>query len=62
MIIKENLEKLLAAGFIHEIHHSDWVANPVIIKKKGGKWRMCVDHTNLNVVCPKDNFPLSQID
>ena len=26
-IIKENLEKLLAVGFIREIHHSDWVAN-----------------------------------
>ena len=56
MIIKGNLEKLLTSGFIHEIHHSDWLANPVIIKKKGGKWRMCVDHTGLNAACPKDNF------
>ena len=61
-IIKDNLEKLLAAGFIHEIHHSDWLANPVIVKKKRGKWRMCVDHTGLNASCPKDNFPLPRIN
>src|SRR6266540_730530 len=62
MIIKENLEKLLTAGFIRGIHHSDWVANPIIVKKKGGKWRMCVDHTGPNTACPKDNFPLPRIN
>lgn len=34
----------------------------VIVPKEIGKWRMCVDYTNLNRVCPKDSFLLPQID
>ena len=34
----------------------------VIVPKKGGKWRVCVDHTDLNDACPKDSFPLPRID
>jgi hypothetical protein len=32
------------------------------VQKKNGKWRMCIDLTNLNKACPKDNFPLPRID
>jgi hypothetical protein len=32
------------------------------VKKKNGKWRVCVDFTNLNQACPKDPFPLPKID
>jgi hypothetical protein len=56
------IAKLLAAGFIKEVYHSDWLANSVLVKKKNGKWRMCVDYTSLNKVCPKDPFPLPRID
>jgi hypothetical protein len=38
------------------------VINPVLVKKKNKRWRMCVDYTNLNKVCPKDLFPLPLID
>ena len=34
----------------------------VVVPKKGGKWRVCVDYANLNEACPKDNFPLPSID
>ena len=34
----------------------------VVVPKKGGKWRLCVDYTNLNEACPKDNFVLARID
>ena len=34
----------------------------VVVPKKGGKWRVCVDYTNLNDACPKDSFPLPCID
>ena len=34
----------------------------VVVPKKGGKWRVCVDHIDLNEACPKDSFPLPCID
>ena len=33
-----------------------------MVKKKTGKWRVCVDFTDFNIACPKDNFPLPKID
>jgi len=61
-IIGEEIHKLLMAGFIKEVHHPDWLANPVLVKKKNGKMRMCVDYTSLNKACPKVPFPLPRID
>ena len=60
--IGEEIHKLLAAGFIKEVFHPEWLANPVLFKKKNGKWRMCVDYTGLNKACPKNPFPLPRID
>ena len=34
----------------------------VVVPKKGGKWRLCVDYTDINDACPKDSFPLPRID
>ena len=61
-IIGEEVHKLLTAGFIKEVHHPDWLANPILVKKKNGKMRMCVDYTSLNKACPKVPFPLPRID
>jgi hypothetical protein len=41
--IGEEIHKLMAAGFIKEVFHPEWLANPVLVRKKGGKWRICVD-------------------
>ena len=61
--IKKELAKLLAAGFIKEVYHPEWLANPVFVQKKNNnKWRMCVDYTDLNKHCPKDPFGLPRID
>jgi hypothetical protein len=60
--IRVELRKLLEAGFIKEVFHPTWLANPVLVKKKTGKWRMCVDYTSLNKACPKVPFPLPRID
>jgi hypothetical protein len=46
--IGEEVHKLMAAGFMKEVFHPEWIANPVLVKKKGGKWRMCIDYTSLN--------------
>jgi hypothetical protein len=60
--IGEEVHKLLVVGFIKEVFHPEWLANPVLVKKKGGKWRMCVDYTGLNKACPKVPYPLPRID
>ncbi|XP_066165863.1 uncharacterized protein [Oryza sativa Japonica Group] len=59
---KTEVQKLLRAGVIQEIDHPEWLANPVLVRKSNGKWRMCVDFTDLNKACPKHDFPLPRID
>jgi hypothetical protein len=54
----EEQSGLLAAGFVKEVQHPDWIANPVLVPKKNGKSRMCVDYTSPSKARPKDNFPL----
>lgn len=61
-VIQDEVEKLLEAGFIREVEYSKWLANVVVVPKKEGKWRVCVDYTNLNDACPKDSFPLPRND
>jgi hypothetical protein len=60
--IREEVRKLLHAGFIEEVHHPVWLANPVIVLKANGKLQMCIDYTNLNKACPKDPYTLPRID
>jgi hypothetical protein len=54
--------KLLAVGFIRECKHPVWLTNLVLVPKKTGILRMCIDYTNLNKHYPKDPFPLPRID
>ena len=61
-IIQAKVDNLLKAGFIREVKYPEWLANMVVVPKKWGKWRVCVDYTNLNDACPKDSFPLPRID
>jgi hypothetical protein len=61
--IAKKISKLLKAGFIKEVIHTKWVANPMLVPKKNKKVMcMCVDYTGLNKACPKDHFPLPRID
>ncbi|GKV53054.1 hypothetical protein SLEP1_g59602, partial [Rubroshorea leprosula] len=60
--IDEEIQKLLQAGFIRRMECSEWVSNPVLVKKPNGKWRMCIDFTNLNDTCPKDPHPLPNVE
>jgi len=61
-VIKEETKKLLSVGHIREIQYLEWLANMVLVKKANGKWRMCVDFTDLNKACLKDLYPLPSID
>ena len=60
--ITKEVRKLLEAGFIREVYYPNWLANMVMVKKSNGKWRMCVDFTDLNRAYPKDSYPLPRID
>ena len=57
--IGEEVARLLAAEFIREIYHSEWLANVVMVPKKDNSLRMCIDFKHINRACPKDHFPLS---
>ena len=54
--IGEEIAKVSAAGFIKEVYHPEWLANPILVQKKSGKWRMCVDYMGLNKVCQRIYF------
>ena len=58
----DEVNKLLIANFIKEVYYLEWLANGVMVKKANGKWRICVDFTDLNNAYPKDSFPLPRID
>jgi len=59
---KDEVQKLLDAGVIREVQFPEWLANVVMVLKKNGKSRMCIDFTNLNKACPKDDYSLLCID
>ncbi|GJX54008.1 reverse transcriptase domain-containing protein [Tanacetum coccineum] len=60
--IQEEVEKLVDAGIMKEVHYHRWLSNPVMVKKHDGSWRMCVDFKDLNKACPQDGYPLPEID
>jgi hypothetical protein len=61
--IRAELARLVTTGFIREVLHPEWLANPVLVLKKNKvDWRMCVDYTDLNKHCAKNPFGLPRID
>ena len=60
-IAKAEVQRLLDARVIRPVKYPTWLSNVVLVKKKNGKWRMCVDFMSLNKACPKDDFPLPRI-
>ena len=61
--MKEEIEKILMVKFIRPKRYVQWLANIVLVMKKNGKIRVCVDFTGLNVVTPKDMYvmPISDM-
>jgi hypothetical protein len=59
---RNKVKRLLSAGVIREVTYPEWLANIVMVKKANRKWRICIDSTDLNKACPKDEFPLPRID
>ncbi|GAU47643.1 hypothetical protein TSUD_238620 [Trifolium subterraneum] len=59
---RKAVKDLLETNFIAEAQYTTWLSNVVLVKKSNEKWRMCVDYTDLNRACPKDAYPLPNID
>jgi hypothetical protein len=59
---QNEVKRLLTARVIREVTYLEWLANTMMVKKANGKWRMCIDFTDLNKACLKDEFPLPRID
>ncbi|GJQ97694.1 reverse transcriptase domain-containing protein [Tanacetum coccineum] len=61
-VVTDEVNEWLKAGIIRRVIYPTWVANPVLVKKVDGSWRMCIDFKDLNKACPKDLYPLSEIN
>ena len=62
LLVKAKLERLLAAKVIQPINYSEWISNMVPISKPFSDIKICIDFRDLNKACPKDDFPLPNID
>jgi hypothetical protein len=60
--VEAEVQRLQDAKVIREVKYPVWLANTVPVKKKNGMWRMCVDFTDFNKACKKDDFPLERVD
>jgi hypothetical protein len=59
--IQIEVNKLLEAELIRPVGYPSWLANPVLVEKPDGSWRMYINYTSLNKACPKDEYLLHHI-
>jgi hypothetical protein len=67
LMVKEDIDKLLEAGFIYPVNNTEWVSPIVVVPKKKGqdgtvKIRVCQDYQKLNAATKKDYYPLPFTD
>ena len=60
--VLEEIHRLQQAGIIRPVQYSDWLSNMVVVPKKNGKLRVCIDFTDLNKACPKDDYIMPRVD
>eukprot|EP00253_Pinus_taeda_P003432 PITA_03432 len=61
-LIEKEIKKLLATKITVPLRNSKWIANLVVVRKKSGEIRLCVDFRNLNKCSKKDNYPLPKME
>nr|GEU41443.1 hypothetical protein [Tanacetum cinerariifolium]GEU62796.1 hypothetical protein [Tanacetum cinerariifolium] len=61
-VVTNEVAEWVKAGIVHLVKYPTYISNPVLVKKRDGTWRMCIDFKNLNSACPKDYYPLPNID
>jgi hypothetical protein len=57
-MVKQNIDKLLVAGFVESIEEATWLSPKVIVPKKNGKLKICIDFKKLNATTKKGPHPL----
>jgi hypothetical protein len=58
--VEAEVQRLQDEKVTRKVKYPVWLANTILVKKKNGKWRICVDFTDLNKACKKDDFPLQR--
>nr|GEV70145.1 reverse transcriptase domain-containing protein [Tanacetum cinerariifolium] len=61
-VVTNEVAEWVKAGIVRPVKYPTYISNPVVVKKGDGTWRMCIDFKNLNSACPKDYYPLPNID
>jgi len=61
-MVEQNIDKLLVVGFVESIEEATWLSPIVIVPKKNGKLRICIDFKKLNATTKKDPHPLPFTD
>nr|GEW13436.1 hypothetical protein [Tanacetum cinerariifolium] len=61
-MVTREVEEWVKAGIVRPVKYPTWISNPILVKKADDTWKMCIDFKNLNSACPKDYFPLPEID
>jgi len=61
-VVKQDIDKLIATKFIQFVEEATWLSPIVIVPKKNGKLKICIDFRKLNVATKKDPYPLPLTD
>jgi hypothetical protein len=61
-IVKQDIDKSFVTCFIKHVEEATWLSPIVIMLKKNGKFKICVDFGKLNVAIKKDPYPLPFTD
>ncbi|KZR98563.1 Uncharacterized protein APZ42_005953, partial [Daphnia magna] len=59
--LEDKVQEMLEADVIR-YSHSPWASPVVLVEKKNGEVRFCVDYRKLNSITKKDSFPMPRID
>ncbi|GJX84808.1 reverse transcriptase domain-containing protein [Tanacetum coccineum] len=60
--VMKEVEEWIKADIVRPVQYPTWISNPDLVKKADETWRMCIDFKNVNLACPKDYYPLTEID
>ncbi len=61
-ILKEYLNEMIKNEIIRPTPSSAYAFSIVIVPKKTGEWRICIDYRKINKITIKDRYPLTRID